>query len=425
MYQSLAKTDPEVFSSLRHELHRQEEGLEMIASENFVSRAVMEAVGSPLTNKYAEGYPKARYYGGCEYYDEIETLAIQRACKLFGSDHANVQPHSGAQANMAAYQALLKSGDTILTLELAHGGHLTHGSPVNGSGKLYNVVHYRVRQDDQRLDYDHIAEQAAAHKPKLIVAGASAYPRSIDFARFRQIADSVGALLMADVAHVAGLVVTQLHPDPMPYCHVVTTTTHKTLRGPRGGLILTSEDYRKAINSAVFPGMQGGPLMHVIAGKAVAFGEALLPSFAAYQRQVLANAQTLAKVLSDGGVRLVTGGTDNHLILMDVGSLGLTGQQCEQALEQAGFTVNKNMIPYDARPPKVTSGIRVGTPALTSRGMGLAEMKQIGAWMLEIYKDIENEGLRGRIRAEVAAMSKRFPLYPALVSAADSLGGQG
>jgi len=287
------------------------------------------------------------------------------------------------------------------------------------------VVHYRVRQDDQRLDYDHIAEQAAAHKPKLIVAGASAYPRSIDFARFRQIADSVGALLMADVAHVAGLVVTQLHPDPMPYCHVVTTTTHKTLRGPRGGLILTSEDYRKAINSAVFPGMQGGPLMHVIAGKAVAFGEALLPSFAAYQRQVLANAQTLAKVLSDGGVRLVTGGTDNHLILMDVGSLGLTGQQCEQALEQAGFTVNKNMIPYDARPPKVTSGIRVGTPALTSRGMGLAEMKQIGAWMLEIYKDIENEGLRGRIRAEVAAMSKRFPLYPALVSAADSLGGQG
>jgi glycine hydroxymethyltransferase len=396
----------------------------MIASENFVSRAVMEAVGSPLTNKYAEGYPRARYYGGCEYYDEIETLAIQRACKLFGSEHANVQPHSGAQANMAVYQALLKPGDTILTLELAHGGHLTHGSPVNASGKLYNVVHYRVRQEDQYLDYDHIAEQAAAHKPKLIVAGASAYPRSIDFARFRQIADSVGALLMADVAHIAGLVVTQVHPDPMPYCHVVTTTTHKTLRGPRGGMILTSEEYRKAINSAVFPGMQGGPLMHVIAGKAVAFGEALLPSFAAYQRQVLANAQTLARVLMEGGVRLVTGGTDNHLILMDVGSLGLTGQQCEQALEASGFTVNKNMIPYDTRPPKVTSGIRVGTPALTSRGMGVAEMKEIGGWMLEIYKDIENEGLRKRIRAEVAAMSKRFPLYPTLVSAADSLGGQ-
>ena len=421
MYEALAKADPEIFGSFRAELRRQEDGLEMIASENFVSRAVMEAMGSPLTNKYAEGYPGARYYGGCAWYDKMESLALERAKLLFGSDAANVQPHSGAQANMAVYQALLKPGDTILTLELAHGGHLTHGSPVNGSGKLYNVVHYQVRREDQMLDYEHIAEQAEKHRPKLIVAGASAYPRQIDFGRFRQIAESVGALLMADIAHIAGLVAAKIHPDPVPYCHIVTTTTHKTLRGPRGGLILMGEEHRRVINSAVFPGMQGGPLMHTIAAKAVAFGEALLPSFSTYQRQVLANAQVLAKALLDGGIRLVTGGTDNHLILMDVGSLGINGKIAEEALEEAGITVNKNMIPYDPNPPKVTSGIRVGTPALTTRGMGKEEMKQIGQWMIEIFRSPEDAAKKARIREEIRKMTARFPLYPDLLAAAESI----
>lgn len=418
MFDAIYQNDPDIFRAMHAELHRQEEGLELIASENFVSHAVLQAMGSPLTNKYAEGYPKRRYYGGCQHYDEIEILAIRRARELFGVEHANVQPHSGAQANMAVYFALLSPGDTILTLELAHGGHLSHGSPVNSSGKLYNTVHYRVSEEDHRIDYDHVAEQARTHKPKLIVCGASAYPREIDFARFRAIADEVGALLMADIAHIAGLVAAGVHPHPIPHCHIVTTTTHKTLRGPRGGLILTSNEFKRRINSAVFPGTQGGPLMHVVAAKAIAFQEALQPSFKTYQQHVVANAQALAAALQEKGISLITGGTDNHLVLMNVGSMGLTGQICEDALEDAGITVNKNMIPYDPNPPRVSSGIRVGTPALTTRGMGVDEMKQIAEWIYRVFESHDDADKKKQIRNEVNELSAQFPLYPSLLEAA-------
>ncbi len=419
MFEALRQQDPAVFQSLAAEFVRQEDGLELIASENFVSRAVLQTMGTPLTNKYAEGYPRNRYYGGCQYYDELEILAIQRARQLFGVEHANVQPHSGAQANMAVYFALLQPGDTILTLELAHGGHLSHGSPVNSSGKLYKAVHYRVDPTTHLIDYEHVLEQAREHQPKLIVCGASAYPRQIDFAKFREIADEVGALLMADVAHIAGLIVAKVHPDPVPYCDVVTSTTHKTLRGPRGGIILTSKEHKRSINSALFPGTQGGPLMHMVAAKAVAFGEALEPAFAIYQQQVIANAKVLAQALLDKGVALITGGTDNHIVLMNVGSLGLNGRQCEDALEKAGITVNKNMIPYDPNPPQTTSGIRIGTPALTTRGMGLEEMKQVASWIFEVFENPEEASVLQRIRGEVRDMAHQFPLYPELVAASN------
>jgi glycine hydroxymethyltransferase len=418
MFNELQQQDPDVFRAMQQEFLRQEQGLELIASENFVSMAVLQALGSTLTNKYAEGYPRNRYYGGCQFYDEIEILAIQRARKLFNIEHANVQPHSGAQANEAVYLALLSPGDTILTLELAHGGHLSHGSPVNASGKLYNAVHYRVSETDHRIDYDHVADQARKHQPKLIVCGASAYPRQIDFARFREIADEVGALLLADIAHIAGLVAAGEHPHPFPHCHVVTTTTHKTLRGPRGGMILTSKDFKRRINSAVFPGTQGGPLMHVVAAKAVAFHEALQPSFKTYQKQVIANASALSDALQAKGIEIITGGTDNHLVLMNVGALGLTGKVCENSLEHAGITVNKNMIPYDPNPPQVSSGIRVGTPALTTRGMGVEEMKQIADWIARVYEHPEDQDKLASIRSEVVELSKQFPLYPTIVEAA-------
>ena len=425
MFKHLYETDPEVFRSFGAELHRQEEGLELIASENFVSRAVLEAMGSPLTNKYAEGYPRSRYYGGCEHYDDIEILAIRRARKLFNVEHANVQPHSGAQANMAVYMAMLEPGDKILTLELAHGGHLSHGSPVNSSGKLYEVVHYRVSEEDERIDYDDVLAKAKEHQPKMIVCGASAYPREIDFARFRAIADEVGAYLMADIAHIAGLVAAGVHPHPIPHCHFVTTTTHKTLRGPRGGMILTSKEFRRPVNSAVFPGVQGGPLMHVIAAKAVSFHEALQPSFADYQKKVVENAKTLASELSNQGIRLVSGGTDNHLVLMDVSSMGLNGKLCENALEEAGITVNKNMIPYDKNTPAITSGIRIGTPAITTRGMGVEEMKQIASWIVKVFQHHDDDAVKAQIRKDVKGLSLNFPLYPKLVEGASSLSSSG
>lgn len=418
MFDALRQTDPAIFELFSKELSRQEEGLELIASENFASRAVMQIMGSPLTNKYAEGYPRARYYGGCQFYDEMEILAIQRARKLFGVAHANVQPHSGSQANAAVYMAELQPGDTILTLELAHGGHLSHGSPVSQPGKLYNVVHYGVDRETFQLDYDHIAEQARAHKPRLIVCGASAYPRTIDFAKFREIADEVGALLLADIAHIAGLVAAGVHPSPAPYADYITTTTHKTLRGPRGGMILTSRENRRKVNSAIFPGLQGGPLMHVVAAKAVAFAEALKPEFKTYQEQVLANASAMSQAFLDKGVDILTGGTDNHLFLVNVGSLGLTGKQCEDALEEAGITVNKNMLPYDPNPPAVTSGIRIGTPALTTRGMGIEEMKQIADWVCQVFDKHDDHETLQRVKSEVRELSREFPLYPEMVDAA-------
>ncbi len=413
-FEFIQKVDPEVAQLIEREVRRQEEGLELIASENFVSPAVLQAMGSPLTNKYAEGYPGRRYYGGCHYYDEIESMAIERAKELFGVEYANVQPHSGAQANMAVYFAFLKPGDTILTMELAHGGHLSHGSPVNSSGKLYNAVHYRVDPETHQIDYDHLREQALKHRPKLIVAGASAYPRAIDFEKFRRVADEVEALLMADIAHIAGLVAADLHPDPAPHCHVITSTTHKTLRGPRGGLILAKEEFKKKLNSALFPGTQGGPLMHVIAAKAVAFREALQPQFKEYQQQIIKNAQTLAEKLKEFGLKLITGGTDNHLILIDVGALGLTGKECEEALENAGITVNKNMIPYDPKPPRVTSGIRIGTPAVTTRGMREKEMVQIAQWIREVFENPGDEKKLQKIKEEVKELTRKFPIYPHL-----------
>jgi glycine hydroxymethyltransferase len=415
---TLDRADPELAGAIDKELGRQRHEIELIASENIVSRAVLEAQGSVLTNKYAEGYPGRRYYGGCQFVDIAETLAIDRAKQLFSCGFANVQPHSGAQANQAVFFALLQPGDTFLGLDLAAGGHLTHGSPVNQSGKWFNVVPYGVSRDDQRIDYDEVERLAGEHRPKLIVAGGSGYPRVIDFARFRAIADSVGAYLMVDMAHFAGLVAGGVHPSPLPHAHVVTTTTHKTLRGPRGGMVLTNDEaIAKKINSAVFPGLQGGPLMHVIAAKAVAFGEALRPAFRAYAEAVAANAKALAETLAEGGLDLVSGGTDTHLMLVDLRPKGLTGRAAETALGRAGITCNKNGIPFDPEKPMVTSGIRLGTPACTTRGFGLPEFREVGRLIIEVLDGLAQGGEAGNADAErvvgdkVLALTGRFPIY--------------
>ena len=406
----IQEQDPQLWTAIASEIERQQDGLEMIASENYTSPAVMQAAGSVLTNKYAEGYPGRRYYGGCEYVDIVEDLARDRAKELFGAEFANVQPHSGSQANAAVYLALLEPGDTVLGLDLAHGGHLTHGMHLNISGMLYNFHSYGVRRDDHRLDFDQIASLAREHKPKLIVAGASAYPREIPHDKFAEIAQEVGAKLMVDMAHYAGLVAAGLHNSPVPVADVVTTTTHKTLRGPRSGLILAKKDYAKIINSRVFPGTQGGPLMHVIAGKAVCFREALEPSYKQYIQQVIDNAKALAQVLMEGKLNLVSGGTDNHLVLVDVTPLGIGGKTAEEVLDRCGITVNKNMIPYDERKPVDPSGIRVGTPALTTRGMGTEEMLTIGHWMLEALRSSEDQALHQRIRGQVRDLCADFPV---------------
>ncbi len=406
----LQQEDPEVFALIEDERRRQTDGIELIASENYVSPAVLAATGSVLTNKYAEGFPGRRYYGGCEFVDEIERLAIERAKRLFGAEHVNVQPHAGAQANLAAYLALLEPGDTVLAMKLDHGGHLTHGSPLNASGQLYRFIHYGVHPETEQLDYDDIERLACEHRPKLIVAGASAYPRTIDFPRLRQIADAVGARLMVDMAHIAGLVAAGLHPSPIPYADVVTTTTHKTLRGPRGGMILCTAELAKAIDRAVFPGTQGGPLEHVIAAKAVALGEALRPEFRVYQQAVLDNMQALAAELIAQGLRLVSGGTDNHLALVDLTPVNVTGRQAEIALGQVGIHVNKNMIPYDPRPPLVSSGIRVGSPACTTRGFGVEEFRQVGRWIGEVIRHIDDEEVLSRVAEEVRSLARRFPV---------------
>ncbi len=404
--------DAEVVAAIDRELSRQRHTLELIASENIVSRAVMQAQGSVMTNKYAEGYPGRRYYGGCEHVDAVERLAQERAKQLFGVKHANVQPHSGSQANMAVFMALIQPGDTIMGMDLSHGGHLTHGSPVNFSGRLYHVVAYGVREEDERIDYEAMARMAEEHRPKIIVGGASAYEREIDFARMRAIADSVGALLVVDMAHYAGLIAAGVYPSPVGHAHVITTTTHKTLRGPRGGMILTGDDeLAKKINSRIFPGIQGGPLMHVIAAKAVAFGEALGASFRRDQKQVVANARALAATLAEGGLRIVSGGTDCHMFRVDLRPQGLTGKVAEAALEEAGITVNKNTIPFDPESPFVTSGIRVGTAAITTRGMGEAESVSIGKMMLRVLRAPEDAGLLATVAAEVRALTDRFPLY--------------
>lgn len=403
--------DVELFEAIELERGRQNDKIELIASENFVTETVMEAQGSVLTNKYAEGYPEKRYYGGCEFVDIAENLARDRAKAIFGAEHANVQPHSGAQANMAVYHAFLEPGDTVLGMNLSHGGHLTHGSPVNFSGKLYNFEEYGVDKETETLDYGVVREKALAVKPKLIVAGASAYPREIDFSKFREIADEVGAYLMVDMAHIAGLVAVGEHPDPVPYSDFVTTTTHKTLRGPRGGMILTKEKYAKQIDKAVFPGIQGGPLMHVIAAKAAAFKEALDPSFKDYAKQIKTNAKAFADSLTAEGVRLVSGGTDNHLLLLDVKSLGLTGKIAEEALDDIGITTNKNTIPFDTESPFVTSGVRVGTAAVTTRGFKEDELKEVGQIIALVLKDVENEAVKEEARKRVKALTDRFPLY--------------
>ncbi|KNH37653.1 serine hydroxymethyltransferase [Exiguobacterium acetylicum] len=408
----LKQQDEALFSAMRQELGRQRDNIELIASENFVSQAVMEAQGSVLTNKYAEGYPGRRYYGGCEYVDLAENLARDRAKEIFGAEHANVQPHSGAQANMAVYFTILEQGDTVLGMNLSHGGHLTHGSPVNFSGVQYNFVEYGVDQETEMIDYDVVAKLAEEHKPKLIVAGASAYPRVIDFKRFREIADSVGAYLMVDMAHIAGLVAAGLHPNPVEHAHFVTTTTHKTLRGPRGGMILCKEEHAKAIDKAIFPGIQGGPLMHVIAAKAVAFGEALAPEFKDYIGQVVTNAKVLGEELTKRGLRIVSGGTDNHLLLVDLQPLGITGKLAEHALDEAGITVNKNTIPFDPASPFVTSGIRIGTAAMTSRGFKEAEMKEIAELIELVLNHPEEADVLAQARERVVALTGRFPLYP-------------
>ena len=414
---SVTQTDPEIASWINNELIRQQTQIELIASENIVSKAVLEVQGSILTNKYAEGYPGKRYYGGCDFVDGVEQLAINRAKKLFGCNYSNVQPHSGAQANQAVFLTLVKPGDTILGMSLASGGHLTHGAAPNLSGKWFNAVQYGVRRDDGLLDYEEVAQLAAQHKPKLIIAGGSAYPRIIDFARFRAIADSIGAHFMVDMAHFAGLVAAGIYPSPLPHAHVVTTTTHKTLRGPRGGMILSNdEDLGKKINSAVFPGLQGGPLMHVIAGKAVAFGEALQPNFKDYAKAVVANAKAVAETFVERGLAVVTGGTDTHLALIDLRPKKLTGKAAEASLEHAGMTCNKNAIPYDPEKPAFTSGIRVGSPAATTRGFGVAEFRQIGHWAGDVLDGLslgtgDNSAVEKRVLAEVAALCKRFPIY--------------
>jgi glycine hydroxymethyltransferase len=407
----LRKQDPELAAAMQRELNRQRDNIELIASENIVSRAVLEAMGSVLTNKYAEGYPGRRYYGGCEYVDEAEELARERAKKLFGAEHANVQPHSGTQANLSVYLAAIKPGDTVLGMSLAHGGHLTHGSPVNASGLLYNFVSYGVEEATGRINYDEVRKLAFKHRPRLIVAGASAYPRIIDFKTLSEIAEDVGALFMVDMAHIAGLVAAGLHPNPVPYAHFVTTTNHKTLRGPRGGMILTRKSWAPAIDKAVFPGSQGGPLMHVIAGKAAALGEALQPEFKQYSQQVVNNAQALAQTLLEEGIDLVSGGTDNHLMLLDLRGLNITGKEAEKVLDEVRITVNKNAIPFDPTGPNVTSGIRVGTPAATSRGMDEEAMREVGRIIAMVLKNPNDESVKENARARVADLTARFPLY--------------
>ena len=403
----LAAQDPELYASIAGEERRQRENLELIASENYASRAVREAMACVMTNKYAEGYPGKRYYGGCEYVDVAETLALERLQKLFGADHANVQPHAGAQANMAAMMAVLQPGDTILGMSLAHGGHLTHGTKVSFSGKLYNAVAYGVRKDTERIDFDQVRQLAREHKPKLIIAGASAYPRTMEYAPFREIADEVGAVFMVDFAHIAGLVATGLHPSPVGFAHLVTSTTHKTLRGPRGGLILSTAEYAQAVDKSVFPGIQGGPFMHVIAAKAVAFGEALQPSFTTYQRQVLDNARAMGEELTRAGVRLVGGGTDTHLLLVDLGPKGLTGKAVEQYLDEIRITVNKNAIPFDPQKPAVTSGIRIGSPAITSRGFDEPDAREVGKIIGAALADVATGEKKAELRARVAELASK------------------
>jgi glycine hydroxymethyltransferase len=414
MLRFLAAADPEIAEAIRHELDRQQSGLELIASENFVSLATLDAVGTVLTNKYAEGYPGKRYYGGCEFVDVVESLAIDRAKALFGADHVNVQPHSGAQANMSVYLTLLKPGDTVLGMNLAHGGHLTHGHPLNFSGKLYTIVPYGVRRDDERLDYDELSRLADEHRPKMIMVGASAYPRVIDFARIAEAARSAGAPMVVDMAHIAGLVAAGVHPSPVPHAAFVTTTTHKTLRGPRGGMVMCRTQFAKDLDRTVFPGVQGGPLMHVIAAKAVCFKEAAAPEFAAYQRQIAANASRLASNLAAAGFRLVSGGTDTHLMLVDVFSKGVTGKVAEAALDKAGITVNKNAIPFDQNPPMVASGIRIGTPAVTTRGMREPEMDAIAGFVTRVLASPEDDRALAAVKAEVKQLCRKFPLYPEL-----------
>ena len=412
--EDIAVQDPEVLNCINAEEKRQAETLEMIASENIVSRAVLQALGTVLTNKYAEGYPGKRYYGGCECVDVMETIAIERAKKLFGADHANVQPHSGAQANTAVFFAAMKPGDTFLGMNLAHGGHLTHGSPVSMSGQYFNAVAYGVRQDDELIDYDDMAAKAREYKPKVIIGGSSSYPRQIDFARMAEIAKETGALLMVDMAHYSGLIAGNQYDSPVPYADFVTSTTHKTLRGPRSGMILCKAEHAAAVNKAVFPGIQGGPLMHVVAAKAVCFGEALQPGFANYAKRVRENADTLAETLKSNGVRLVSGGTDSHLLLIDLTSIGdVTGVVAQQKLEEAGITTNKNMIPYDQRKPMEASGIRIGTPAITTRGMGKDEMVKIGGWMAEVLRHVDDEKLIARVRSQVLELTAQYPLHRA------------
>ncbi len=411
-HRALEAADPDIADAIRRETERQQSGLELIASENFVSTAILEAAGSVLTNKYAEGYPGRRYYGGCEFVDVVETLAINRAKALFGAEHANVQPHSGAQANMSVYLTLLKPGDKVLGMNLAHGGHLTHGHPLNFSGKLYTIVPYGVRKEDERIDYDDLGRLADEHKPKMIMVGASAYPRVIEFARIAEVARRVGAPMVVDMAHIAGLVAGGVHPSPVPYADFVTTTTHKTLRGPRAGMVLCREQYAKDLDRTVFPGVQGGPLMHVIAAKAVCFKEAASPDFAVYQQQVAANARRLASGLAAAGFRLVSGGTDNHLMLVDVFSKGVTGKVAEAALDKAGITVNKNAIPFDQNPPMVASGIRIGTPAVTTRGMREPEMDAIADLISRVLTTPEDDRVLGAVKVEVKQLCKKFPLYP-------------
>ena len=413
---ALQKTDSDVAQAIANEVRRQGSQLEMIASENFVSQAVLEAMGTVLTNKYAEGYPGKRYYGGCEFADVVEDFARDRVKELFGCDHANVQPHSGAQANMSVLVASLKPGDTVMGMDLSHGGHLSHGHPLNFSGLYFKIVPYGVRKEDERIDMDALRAKALEAKPKMIICGASAYPRTIDFAALKRIADEVGALLMADIAHIAGLVVTGLHPSPVPHADYVTTTTHKTLRGPRGGLAMSKTAHARDLDRAVFPGVQGGPLMHIIAAKAVAFKEALQPDFKVYQQRVVANASVLAKTIADEGFRIVSGGTDNHLVLIDVFSRGLTGKVAEKVLEHAGITVNKNTIPFDPNPPMTASGVRIGTPALTTRGMGTAEMEEIGRLIGKALKGADSETTSAEVRKSVETLCARFPLYAALLT---------
>ena len=411
MRRSLAEADPEVYDAIQRETERQHSHLELIASENFTSEAILEAAGSVFTNKYAEGYPGKRYYGGCEFTDIVENLARDRAKKLFGAEHANVQPHSGSQANQAAYAAVLSPGDTVMGLNLAHGGHLTHGHPLNFSGKTYHIVPYNVRREDERIDYDEVERLALEHKPKLIIAGGSAYPRILDFPRFRKIADSVGAIFLVDMAHFSGLVAAGVHPNPCEYADIVTSTTHKTLRGPRSGLILSKQQYAAAIDKVVFPGIQGGPLVHIIAAKAVCFREAMTPEFVAYQKRVLANARALAETLADAGFRVVSGGTDTHVMLLDVFSKGVRGKDAEQALDRAAITVNKNAIPFDVNPPLNPSGIRLGSPAVTTRGFDVPEMRQVGGLIAEVLNHISDDGAIAAVREKVAGLAARFPLY--------------